>query len=55
MKKRPGSIERSLEVFLDCRSLEEVMIEVGSDGKEESLVDEIIDEEVAEVAALLSE
>ena len=53
MEKGPASIERSLEAFLDCRSLEEVMIEVRSDRKEESLVGEVIDDEVAEVATLL--
>ena len=50
-----GSIKKSLEALLDCRSLKEVMIEVRSDREEESLVDEIIDEEIAEVATLLSE
>ena len=55
-EEEPGGIKKGLEELLECRSLEEVMIEVrsGSDREEESLVDKIIDEEVAEVATLLS-
>jgi hypothetical protein len=47
---------KGLEELLECRSLEEVMIEVhsGSDREEESLVDKILNEEVTEVATLLS-
>lgn len=52
----PGVIKKGLEELLECRSLEGVMIEVrsGFDREEESLVNKIIDEEVAKVATLLS-
>ena len=49
----PGSIHTNLEILLGCESLEEVIIELRSDGKDEALVETVINEEVTAVATAL--
>ena len=55
LEERPGSIHTSLALLLVFESLEEVSIEVRSDGENEALVQTVIDEEITSVAMALRE